>query len=86
MVNSFKFIVKTNVFEGLAGCTRERKGYQTNIKNDTKSTQNLCKIDAWKRHAQIMQNDDKIKPKWEPELMQGWEKAEQKKHAKTNLA
>ena len=27
---------KTSVFEGLAGCVRERKKYQTNIKNDTR--------------------------------------------------
>ena len=31
-----------------------------------------------KKHVQIMQNDAKTEPKWEPELMQGWEKAGQK--------
>ena len=36
MVKSWSFIVKTNVFEGLAGCVRKRKRYQTNSKNDTK--------------------------------------------------
>ena len=36
MVNSLKFIAKTIVVEGFAGCVRERKGYQRNIKNESK--------------------------------------------------
>ena len=32
-----QFQYKTNVFEGLAGCVRERKRYQTNINNYTKT-------------------------------------------------
>ena len=48
------------------------------LKTRVKSVQNLCKIDAWKMHARIMQNDAKTKPKWEPKLMQGLEKAGQK--------
>ena len=35
MVKSFKFIVKTSVLECLAGCVREQKRYQQNIKIDT---------------------------------------------------
>ena len=35
MVKSLKSL-KINGFEGLAGCVRERKRLQTNIKNDTK--------------------------------------------------
>ena len=55
MVKTFTFIIKVMVFEGLAGCVRERKRYQTNIKHDTKihskiyekSMQNVCsKSDA----------------------------------------
>ena len=36
MVESLKFIVKTNIFEDLAGCVCEWKGYQNTIKNDNK--------------------------------------------------
>ena len=32
---------KNNGFEGLAGCVRERKRYQTNIKNDTTNHTNI---------------------------------------------
>ena len=50
MVKPLKTIVKTSVCEGLTGCMRERKRYQTNIKNDAqihlkideKSMLNLC--------------------------------------------
>ena len=50
MEKSLKFIVKTYVLEGLAGCVRERKRYQTNIQNNhkiqakinTQSMQSLC--------------------------------------------
>ena len=50
MVKSFKFIVTTMLFVGLAGCVCERKMYRTNIKNDTqihpqikdKSMQDIC--------------------------------------------
>ena len=50
MVKSFKFIVKTMVFEGLTGCVREQKMYQNNIQTDTNihakidenSKQTLC--------------------------------------------
>ena len=41
MVRSFEFIVTTMVLKGLAGCVRERKRYQTNIKNDTKINPNI---------------------------------------------
>ena len=34
MIKSLKSIVNTNVFEGLAGCVRERKRYRKNINND----------------------------------------------------
>ena len=37
MVNSFKLIVKTMVLEGFAGWVCERKRYQTNIKNESKT-------------------------------------------------
>ena len=36
MVKTLKFIVKTNVFDGLEGCMCERERYQKNIKNETK--------------------------------------------------
>ena len=35
-VKTCKFIFKTMVVEGFAVCVRERKRYQTNIKNETK--------------------------------------------------
>ena len=35
MVKSLKFIVKTNVFDGLEGCMCEQERYQQNIKNET---------------------------------------------------
>ena len=42
----FKFIVKTNVFKGVAGWVRERIRYQKNIENNTKpipeSVTNRC--------------------------------------------
>ena len=37
MVKSFNFVVKTLLFEGLAGCVLERKGYPKNIKNETEA-------------------------------------------------
>ena len=36
MVKSFKFIIKTIFFEGLASCVRERKRYQKNSNKYTK--------------------------------------------------
>ena len=36
------------------------------LKMHQKSIQNLCKIDARKRHAKSMENDAKMHPKWEP--------------------
>ena len=36
MVKSYKFIVKTMVFEGLTGCVREQGFHQTCIKNKSK--------------------------------------------------
>ena len=36
MVESYKFIVKTMVFEGLTGCVREQRFHQKCIKNKSK--------------------------------------------------
>ena len=47
--------LKTNRILGF----RHAKRYQ-------KSIQNLCKIDARKRHAKCMEHDAKMHPKWEP--------------------
>jgi len=47
--------LKTNRILGF----RHAKRYQ-------KSIQNRCKIDARKRHAKSVENDDKREPKWEP--------------------
>jgi len=37
MVKSYKFIVKTMVFEGLTGCVREQRFHQKYIKIEAKS-------------------------------------------------
>ena len=39
-------------------------------KSHEKSVQNLCKIDARKRHAKSMDNYAKMHPKWEPRSIQ----------------
>ena len=66
MVKSFKFIVKTMVFEGLAGCVREQKGIRqtSNMKPESiyKSIQNRCEHDAQKKDAKRMENCAKIDP------------------------
>ena len=46
IVKSFKFILKTKLFEGLTGCVREQKIHQNNIQMDTKSMLKLMKIEA----------------------------------------
>ena len=46
-----------------------------------KSIQNLCKIDARKRHAKSMENDTKMHPKWEPKSIKN-RKSDGKRHAK----
>ena len=40
------------------------------LKMHQQSIQNLCKIDARKRHAKSMENDAKMHPKWEPKSIQ----------------
>ena len=72
MVKSLDFIVKTNNFEGLAGCVRERKRYQQTSKNilksNTKSMTNPCKIHARKSDAKNMTKHYKLSQKgnWNP--------------------
>ena len=67
MVKSLKFIVKTNVFEGLAGCVRERKRYHKTSKmipkSNTKSMTNPCKIHARKSDAKNMTKQHKFTQK-----------------------
>ena len=41
-----KFFLKTIVFEGLAGCVREREQYRTNLKIVFKIIPNRWEIDA----------------------------------------
>ena len=57
MVKALKFIVKTNIFEGLEGCARER--YPQNIKNETnihpKIDEQSIQIHARKRDTQNME-------------------------------
>ena len=43
-----------------------RKRGSRYFKSHEKSVQNLCKIDARKRHAKSMENDTKMHPTWEP--------------------
>ena len=50
-VNTCKFIVRVIVLEGFAGCMRERKRYQTNIKHETKFH---AKIDAESMVEKVM--------------------------------
>ena len=45
--------------------------------------QKSCKNETGKRHGQIIQNDAKKKPKWEPKSIQNLKKAE-KRHAKND--
>ena len=67
MVKSFKLIVETNLFEGLARCVRERKGINKNIKHDTKIypqiDKNRCKIDARKSDATNIEHHQNWKRK-----------------------
>ena len=55
MVKSFKFIVKTMVFESLTSCVREQKMYQNSIQMDTKSMLKLMKIEADIMFEKVMQ-------------------------------
>ena len=48
---------------------------------DQKSIQNLCKIDAGKRHATSMENDAKMEAKWRPKSLENLKICEQM-HAK----
>ena len=70
MVKSCKFIVKTMVFEGLAGCVRECKRCQKTSKMITssipKSIKNQCRTYARKGDAQVMENEWKMNAKLEP--------------------
>ena len=65
-----KFIAIRKVFEGFAGCVRERKRVQTTIINDTKIHskiyENRCRIYARKSDAKMMEADVKMDPKGEP--------------------
>ena len=67
MVKSFKFIVKTMVLEGLAGCVHERKCIKKYIKNEIKSfpksVENRCENDARKSDAKIMENGANMESK-----------------------
>ena len=64
MVKSFKFIVKTNVFEGLSGRVRERKRYRTNINTYTKihpqiydkSMQKLCWTNMMQQKQKVIKS------------------------------
>ena len=86
MVKSFKFIVKTNVFECSAGCIRERERYQNNIKNDAKfipkSLKNQCWIYARQNDAQMMKNGWKVDAKLEPRPIKIMKKLGPEKGAK----
>ena len=54
-------------FQGLAGCARERKRYQTNIKYDTQTRPEMdkqrCRIYARKSDAKMMETNVKLDPK-----------------------
>ena len=71
MANSLKINVNTIVFERFAGCARERKSYQANIKNDTKSIpkpmKNQYRICARKNDAPIIVNGWKMEAELEPQ-------------------
>ena len=56
MVKSFKFIKKTMVFEGLAGCVREQNMYQNSIQIDT---QIHMKIEAETMFEKVLQTNQK---------------------------
>ena len=59
-----KFIIKTNVFEGLAVCVRERKRYQKTSKMIPKS------IPKWvKNQCNKYRNPSKLEPKREATIM-----------------
>ena len=51
-----------------------------------KSVQRLCKIDAWKRHAQIMQNDTKNNAEMGAEIDARVGKGRAKEHAQKKRA
>ena len=53
MVKSFKFKVKTMVFEGLTGCVCEQKMYQNSIQIDAKIH---IKIDDKSKHKLCSKN------------------------------
>ena len=65
MVNSLKFIVQPNVFDGLEGCMCERERYQTNIKIETKihpkiddkSIQKTCSKKACRNHKRTSKHE-----------------------------
>ena len=67
MVKSFKFIVKTNVFDKYAGCVRERKRYQTTpiMRSNSfpKSITNRCENDARKSDSTIMEEGANMESK-----------------------
>ena len=63
-MKSFKLIVETIVFEGLAGCVRERERYQTNINIMVKTNPNRRKIGAEMMHERMMQKELKPIRKW----------------------
>ena len=59
MVKSFKFIVKTMAFEGLAGCVREQKMYQNSIQMDTKIHAKIDEIETETMFEKVMQSSQK---------------------------
>ena len=86
---SFKFIVITLVFEGLAGCVRERKSYQQNIKIDTlihpKSMIKQCRIYARERDARMIEHVWKMEAKREPKSTKCNKKQAQQSMRKKNI-
>ena len=53
-----------------------RKRGSRYFKSHEKSVQNLCKIDARKRHAKSIENYTKMHPKWEPKSMKNLKNTE----------
>ena len=89
MVESYKFIVKTIVFEGLTGCVREHGFHQKCIKNKSKIHPEIdvksIGIRVRKRDAQNNGKTSKIKSKRQPKSSNMQQKRVQKSMSKMQI-